>query len=478
MEHLSTAALYIRVSTEEQATEGQSVDAQIDILTQYCKLYNIQIYNTYQDLGISGKDTKNRPGLMKMLQEARQGRFNMVLVWKISRLSRSLKDLLMILDELEKYQIIFSSYSEKFDTSTPVGKMTLQLLGSIAEFERNTIIDNVKLGLQEYAKKGGKTGTVLGYDNIDKQLSVNRDEAELVKLIYKLYTINGLSMAEIADKLNRLGYKTKRNNSFGKDAISVILSNPVYLGVNRHKVGKNDEYQIKGTHQPIIDAATWNAAQRIRDENTKKRRQRSPAPFLLTGKILCPQCSHPMRGFTSNAANRSYRYYRCNHCGSICNAEKINSVVLKSLSVVLLKESITEAVIDHASRKMLHSSFDRGNAFSKKELEKANNLMDKYAMLLNKEEFSSSSILISKIKELELKIKTLQNNDTQDSTISIPQAFLLTRNDYIDMIQKYFDMSQSKNIKCIIDAAVKSIELNSDKTLKCLNLKFDSAIIL
>ncbi|MDF2840391.1 MAG: hin 4, partial [Clostridia bacterium] len=234
MDHISKAALYIRVSTEEQAAEGQSVDAQIDTLSQFCRLYHIDIYNIYQDLGISGKETHNRPGLIRMLEDGKQLKFNMVLVWKISRLSRSLKDLLLILDEFEKSNIIFNSYSEKFDTSTPLGKMTLQLLGSIAEFERNTIIDNVKLGLHEYANKGGKTGTVLGYDHHDKQLFVNPWEAEIIKMIYQLYTVNQMSMSEIAAYLNEAGYRTKRNNCFSKDGIATILSNPVYIGINRH----------------------------------------------------------------------------------------------------------------------------------------------------------------------------------------------------------------------------------------------------
>ncbi|HYF74966.1 MAG TPA: recombinase family protein, partial [Candidatus Nitrosocosmicus sp.] len=404
----STAALYIRVSTEEQATEGQSVDAQIDILTQYCKLYQIKIYQIYKDLGISGKDAKSRPGLIKMLQDARQNKFSMVLVWKISRLSRSLRDLLWILDELDKQQIVFSSYSEKFDTSTPVGKMTLQLLGSIAEFERNTIVDNVKLGLQEYAKKGGKTGTVLGYDNVNKQLIINQTEAEAVKLIYKLYTINQMSMSQIAEHMNVLGFRTKRSNKFNKDSIAVILSNPVYIGVNRHKIGQEDEYCTAGSQLQIIDADTWDAAQRLRDANKTKRPPRGITPFLLSGKVQCPLCSCFMYGFTSHAGSKAYRYYRCKSCGTTSNAEKINDAVLVRLKKLLLNEEIIKHVLSVASQKKINSAEGSILVLQNKELQRSKNMMDRYIMLLNQTEFSSSSVILDKIKDLEAKIMELQ----------------------------------------------------------------------
>ncbi|HYE11214.1 MAG TPA: recombinase family protein [Patescibacteria group bacterium] len=462
------AALYIRVSTEEQAAEGQSVTAQIEILTQYCKLYDIEIYDVYKDLGISGKETRNRPQLIRMLQDAKNGCFNLVLVWKISRLSRSLKDLLLILDQFEKLNIVFSSYSEKFDTSTAVGKMTLQLLGSIAEFERNTIIDNVKLGLQEYARKGGKTGTVLGYDNCNKQLFINANEAEMVKMIYRLYTEAHMSMSKIAEHMNALGCKTKRNNFFSKDSIAVILSNPVYIGINRHKVGQEEAYSIKGSHPPIIEVTTWNTAQALRESNKKKRPTKNKQLFfLLSGKIQCPSCSSLMYSFTTSAASKTYRYYRCKGCKSICNAAGIEEAVLNHLKKISQGENSILTPMVHL---MQHNSIHTANKnldLLKRESERIQKLLDKYVLLLDDEAFIQSEVILNKIKDLEIRLEELQN--TRESLVESAANHSIYKNKAehcAKTISQLFEENDRNIIRKLIDTYIKLITLTSSKTLK------------
>lgn len=470
-----SAALYIRVSTEEQATEGQSVSAQIETLTQYCKLYNIEIVDVYKDLGISGKDTKNRPELIKMLKDARKGSFNLVLVWKISRLSRRLKDLLLILEEFEKSGIVFNSYSEKFDTSTAVGKMTLQLLGSIAEFERNTIIDNVNLGLNEFARKGGKTGTVLGYDNCNKQLIVNTYEAELVKMIYNLYTVKHMSEYEIVAHLNSLGFKTKRNNDFSKGSIAVILSNPVYISINRHKIGQEDEYKTEGAHIPIIEITTWNTAQSLREINKKKRPVKNKQFFfLLSGKIQCPRCGYFMYSFTSSNPSKTYRYYRCKGCKGICNADNIENAVINQFIKLLNVENIVYKLVAHLSLLVSVNEDSNNIALLIRESEKVQKLMDKYVLLLDIKAFDSSEVVITKIKELEIRLKELQaatetlqiDDKSNHFTKSIPENF-------VNQVKQILVNDEKNEIKIIIDTCIKHITLSSYKTIKDIIFNFD-----
>lgn len=469
------AALYIRVSTEEQAAEGQSVSAQTETLTQYCRLYNIEIFDIYSDLGISGKKTKNRPGLIRMLQDAKKGCFNLVLVWKISRLSRSLKDLLLILDEFEKSNIIFSSYSEKFDTSTAVGKMTLQLLGSIAEFERNTIVDNVKLGLGEYARKGGKTGTVLGYDRFSKQLVINTYEAELIKMIYDLYTVKQISMSEIAEHLNALGCKTKRNNSFSKNSVSVILSNPVYIGVNRHKIGQEQEYSTRGSHPPIIETFTWDAAQSLRESNKKKRPTKNKQLiFLLSGKIQCPNCNSIMYSFTSSTASKTYRYYRCKGCKGICKAESIEEAALVLLKEMLKNKDFVNKTISYLSLFDSASNENKNKILINKESERAQKLLDKYVLLLSNEAFIESEVILGKIKEQEIRLMELQNarknlNDIFDNN----NALKLTAEDYIENANQILNQNDRSKIKNIIGTFIKFITIFPNKTIKNIIFSID-----
>jgi site-specific DNA recombinase len=463
------------VSTEEQATEGQSVSAQIETLTQYCKLYDMEVYDIYKDLGISGKDTKNRPELIRMLTDARNGCINLVLVWKISRLSRRLKDLLLILEEFDKLGVVFSSYSEKFDTSTAVGKMTLQLLGSIAEFERNTIIDNVNLGLTEFARKGGKTGTVLGYDNSNKQLLVNPDEAELIKMIYNLYTVKQMSMSQIANHLNSLGFRTKRNNSFTKGSIAVILSNPVYIAVNRHKVGLAEEYKTEGSHTPIIDATTWNTAQALREIHKKKRPSKNKnLNFLLSGKIQCPDCGKFMYSFTSNTASKIYRYYRCKGCRGICNADHIENTLLDQLKESLNDELILNKISSLFSR--LDSVSEKNNIMLlRKESEKLQTLMDKYVMLLDIKALDTNEVILTKIKDLENRQKEIRSAIVSLTAVDESNHFAksTSQNDS-DKVTQILLSNDKNEIKALIDTCVKQVTLSSKKAFKEILFRFDT----
>lgn len=402
MDCIPKAALYLRVSTEEQASEGQSISAQLETLKQYCRLYHIEIHDVYEDPGFSGKDTLNRPGLQRLLADAECRHFNMVLVWKLSRLSRNLKDLLGIIDLFEQKDIVFSSYSEKFDTSTPVGRMTLQLLGSIAEFERNTIIDNVKLGLQEYARRGGKTGTVLGYDSVSKQLVVNSGEAAVVKMIYHLYVNERQNLTEIANHLNGLGCLTKRGKPFRKDGVSVILGNPVYIGQNRHQIGTCNEYCIPGSHPPIVEQELWRAAQSLRNRNKQKRQGSSGSTaYPLSGKLLCPVCGKRLQGSSSLSKGKTYRYYRCKDCKFSHKAEWMESAVQEMLQ----KESLQ---FKDRSRTAKVQALQQQIDLYTKELNRNINLLDKYLLVLDKQDIAENGIPAAKIKQLSEKIQTLQ----------------------------------------------------------------------
>lgn len=158
-------ALYVRVSTEEQAEHGYSIAAQIEILTDHAKAQNWCIVETFVDEGKSAKTT-GRPALQAMLRQVRDGKIDTVLVWKTSRLTSTLADLTALLDLLLKHDVALVSYSERFDLSTAMGKAMLHVSGVFAELERNNLSENVHLGQRSKARQGGwNGGTVYGYDN-------------------------------------------------------------------------------------------------------------------------------------------------------------------------------------------------------------------------------------------------------------------------------------------------------------------------
>lgn len=205
----------------------------------------------------------------------------MVMVWKISRLSRKQLDFLSIIDQLEKNEVGFFSYSENIDASTPTGKAMLQMMGSFAELERNMIVENVKTGMTQRAKEGKwNGGSVLGYSSKEKSLVVQESEATLVKYIFNLY-ISGKGYKSIANQLNHEGYKTKRNANFSITSIRTIITNPMYAGFirfnqvenwseKRRKGKSSNTIILKGEHEPIISMEIWGKSQKILEQKSHK----------------------------------------------------------------------------------------------------------------------------------------------------------------------------------------------------------------
>lgn len=412
------AAIYIRVSTEEQAVEGQSASAQEEILRQYCSTYNIEVFDVYMDLGISGKSLKDRQELRRLIDDCGKVRFDMVLVWKISRLSRNLKDLLYLIDLFESRDVHFASYSEKFDTSTPVGRMTLQLLGSIAEFERNTIIENVRLGLTEFARKGGKAAVVLGYDNIDKKLIINEYEADIVKLIYSLRAESGLGFSAIAGYLNNMGYRTKRGCKYRSSSISYIIRNPVYIGINRHKIKSDDEYCIKSMHPAIIAVDLWNKAQDISKKPAEKITRAVSDTMPL--KVYCLKCDSLMKIFYASSKGKSYKYLRCCNCSNYINVEKLLNAVTEKILDFLNDRGNMEAaynlmnnnpsVTEHQNKEL---------TLMESEICRLQKLKAHYLKLFESYKISEVKSFIDRIKEIEQQLSLLEKERLEKSSFRL-----------------------------------------------------------
>ena len=413
------AAIYVRVSTDEQAREGLSIDAQIETLTQYCRLYGLEIYNIYKDLGISGKSTANRPGLKLLLSDASDGRFNTVLVWKISRMTRSLKDLLDIVDTLEMLGVDFVSCSERLDTSTSVGRMTLQLIGSIAEFERNNIIENVKLGLEEFARKGGKSTTVLGYDNYNRALIVNDKEATIVQMIYDSYDNGNRSLSQIAKELNAQGLKTKRGMYFRSDSITTILRNPVYIGINRHQRNSPKEYCIEGKHEPIISEELWRSVQKKLDENSYKRSSLRSNSSLLRGLVFCPVCKSSMNIFYISSKKKNYRYYRCSStsCCFMVNADKLEDAIYNLVFMIINNASFKEDLLNMTSEycSLKHTRINNRLEILELDISNQQRLLDKYISLFENNKLQPTEHLIERIGLIEEQLKLLENQKSEAS---------------------------------------------------------------
>lgn len=252
-------AIYIRVSTREQAEEGYSLDAQQRLLLDYCRIKKYDIYKIYADEGISAKDAKSRPGFLNMMKDAKERKFNIILVWKLTRFSRNMLDLITACETLDKSKVSLVSYSEAFDSGTPAGRMVRSMLGTVAQFEREVISENVSMGLLERAKQGKRTCTqILGYD-IDghDSFTINQSEAEFVNFVHDSYLIYK-NISEITALSIKQGYKGKRGRTPSPAAILTILTRPEYAGYN---VFKGNVY--KGNYSSIRTVTQFNKVQRL-----------------------------------------------------------------------------------------------------------------------------------------------------------------------------------------------------------------------
>ena len=302
-----TVALYIRVSTDEQAEQGFSLDVQKEKLILYCQSKGWDSYKLYIDDGYTGTNME-RPALKRMLRHIEENKINSVLVYKLDRLSRKQKDILALIeDRFEKNNVAFNSHQENIDTSTPFGKAMLGVLAVFAQLDRDMIIERLTLGRRQRVKEGKWYGgrVPFGYSwNKDKQeLEIVPEEARIVKEIFNMY-LEGNSRLSIAEWVcSRVS-----NRVIDHNIIRDMLARPVYKGKFN-----NDGELVDGLHSGIIDEEIWERVQieaKAREEGTS-----SKGIFLLTGLIKCGHCGgsvvHVKR--TTKRGEKTYLYelYAC-----------------------------------------------------------------------------------------------------------------------------------------------------------------------
>ena len=252
-------AIYIRVSTVDQVENGYSLDAQRDLLVKWVAERGYDVYNIYADEGVSGKDIRHRPAMLRMLADASMGKFDIVLILALSLLTRSVADLYTTYNHLHKYGVRLVSYTEHIDTDRAYGRAMMGMLGVYAQLEREITSERVTTAMAERARQGKRTcHDVLGYDISGKDdLAINKNEANIVKYIYAKY-LEHKSLTAVAELCDINGYRGKRGCVFKAESIKRILTRPVYAGYYTYK-----EVLYKGAYVPIIDTKTYNRVQQV-----------------------------------------------------------------------------------------------------------------------------------------------------------------------------------------------------------------------
>ncbi|MFM8314793.1 MAG: recombinase family protein, partial [Deltaproteobacteria bacterium] len=322
-------ALYIRVSTEEQASNPEgSIKSQEQRLRQHIEFKNLDsnfgsVTAVFIDRGKSGKNT-NRPELQRLLKAIREKEVDFVLVTELSRLSRSIKDFSEIWELMRSVGCGFQSLREQFDTTTAAGEMVLYTMANLAQFERKQTSERISANFKARAERGLSNGgsSPVGYKchPVKKgYLVVVEEEAKIVRAAFKTFLEEGcLSKAGLS--LNNRGYKLPRRRENGNrrarlghftiENLHDILKNPAYMGKRRAIINEEPKL-VKAVWEPIISETTFNRVQAILKKN--HRRYKSPSegryPYQLSGLLFCKSCGDRLCGKTAHGRIGKVAYY-------------------------------------------------------------------------------------------------------------------------------------------------------------------------
>ena len=325
--HLVRCAIYTRKSTDEGLDqEFNSLDAQREaaeafITSQAGEGWRISPIR-YDDGGFSGGNME-RPALQRLLADIRAGKIDCVIVYKVDRLSRSLLDFAKLIETFEKQKISFVSVTQQFNTANSMGRLVLNVLLSFAQFEREIIGERIRDKIAATKRKGKWAGgfPVLGYD-VDRsgpspRLVPNIRETPRVREIFRLYLELG-TMLPVVNELKRRGWRNKENRTskdemrggkpFDKCSLHALLSNPVYIGMIRHKT---DLYP--GEHEAIVDKEVFDQVRNLMRKNATCGGPlvRNKYGALLRGIMFCKACNRTMVHTFSSKGPKRYRYYTC-----------------------------------------------------------------------------------------------------------------------------------------------------------------------
>lgn len=350
-----SVGIYIRVSTEEQVSEGYSISAQREKLKAFCIAQGWEDFRFYVEEGLSGKTTK-RPKLNELFNHIEQGSIKTLLVYRLDRLTRSVRDLHKLLDDLEKFDCRFKSATEVYDTSTAMGRMFITIVASIAQWESENLGERVRMGQIEKARQGEWSAQApYGFKKVDKRLVHDPEQVEVLReIIDKIES--GYSFRKLADYLTQRQIQNIRSNQWHVGSLLNLLSNPALYGSMRWR----DEI-IEGTHEGIMTKKEFNKLQSLISSRQNQKKRDVKSIFIFQMKIKCPECGSHLTSERSvyhrktddtQVENNSYRCQVCALKGVRPPFRVSEKYVIKSLMEYFKHFEITERAVGDERKKI------------------------------------------------------------------------------------------------------------------------------
>lgn len=433
---------YCRVSTAIQASEERySLPEQKERIEAYCKAKGWHLVRVYTDGGYTGANT-DRPALKQMLHDCEI--YDAVIVLKLDRLSRSQRDTLALIEELQSKDCSFVSLSESFDTSTPTGRAMLGIMAVFAELERSQIKERTALGRQGRAKQGkwhGGGHPPVGYA-YDKQTGtlVPNDEADQVRLIYRLF-LQGQPYVDIT-KFMHERYTTRYTSYNNACTVIRMLKNPVYIGSVKYK----GEY-IPDCHEPIIDKDTFEQVQSIL-HSRRNGNKNAAGRHLLTGIVYC-ECGKHM---TLNTVGK-YKYFICSRRYSHnlteakkpCNNRRMREDDLNKV----IKDSILSLKFKDLKPKKREKTVNNDRELAKIDRQ-ISKLIDLYSL---------DNIPISELKK---RINDLEKKKSLLTAPEAPRSDFKVQKDILSRARELFESDDVTRARMAVDALVERVTVRKD----------------
>ncbi|MFD1677692.1 recombinase family protein [Alicyclobacillus fodiniaquatilis] len=342
-------ALYERVSTDEQAQHGFSLDAQKERLEAYCKSQGWVEFEHFIDDGYTGKNM-DRPALQGLIRYVEQKQIDAVIVYKLDRLGRRQKDVLYLLEDVfDKHGVSFKSATEPFDTSTPLGRAMLGILAVFGQLERDTIVERTKFGLRQRARRGlwPSASVPFGYRLRDGILHVEPNEAQIVRQVFERF-IRGESRNAIAEWMQ----KRVPNRYVDHFIILKMIKRRTYLG----EIPMQEDV-FDGQHEAIIDEETFQAAQKELQHRSGGKKPRNT--YLLSGMLTCGQCAGSVYYFRQkqkHSSGKIYYYHRIQ-----CKSKKDSQCDTHSFLAREIEEKVIGAIRTVSVESEVFTSFDESS---------------------------------------------------------------------------------------------------------------------
>jgi len=357
-------AAYVRKSTEHGLDQKfNSLQAQLESCESYITSQKskgwVMVPYTYEDGGFTGANME-RPGVQKLIDDVKNNKIDVVVVYKHDRLTRSLTDFAKLIEIFEEHNVSFVSVTEHFNTTDPSGRLFLNMLFSFAQYEREIAAERTRDKIAASKKKGLWMGgsVPFGYEAINKELLISEEEADIVKFIFNKF-IEAQSVTLVTQELQKEGYLTKKRKTksgviggklFDKNTVYRILENKTYLGIVEHK-----GQAYKGQHKAIITQEQWEKVRALIQESPRKKAVniRAKTPALLKGIISCGGCDSSMTPTHTTKGNKQYHYYKgskylkklCKSCpvGALPTGE-IESIITDELRIIFNNPAIITKV--------------------------------------------------------------------------------------------------------------------------------------